>query len=529
MKPALSVLFLLSCLSCLQAASLIEHKESSESFDSTESIESVKGADPCAFALEELLGKSEEELAAWLLQKRAEHDAIVAITKSDSIADFTTSSSGSNTPVDMPISPASTASTVSFSKSPEPVSENPVVDQQNALLELSEALHYKNFKEAVKILATISNWKMTHSLGNFSALSEISRYARSKFLGKLNHSDASVLFRPLLKGSNTKLAGGYISALALFHHEIQSDIMARLINSARSLRGYLLQTSIYYQLHPYVIGMLLDSGAMINIQDDHDEPTNIRGLPSNGQKCKSDLDIDIQMSVSKRFFMNFHDNKHLFASWEQQKPNDAEFKFLLGMLESAPEENGVLRAAFEKYSPKIVKSLVDLSPFVQMANYHLAHLIAKNPEKKAGYPEIETLVDQQIMRQRITNGESDLVALALVSQLHASEQYELITEFLSKTDIFTRAALSNPQTLVRDTSTEFQTETGLYELPYSPADVFFLTACKWNIDDAAFAELYKSCVNIHTRAFLIAKNSALDWAQKNNLTGKIEIMTPKKK
>ena len=58
-------------------------------------------------SLEELLGKSEEELAAWLLQKRAEHDAIIAITKSNSIADFTTSSSGSNTPVDMPISPAS--------------------------------------------------------------------------------------------------------------------------------------------------------------------------------------------------------------------------------------------------------------------------------------------------------------------------------------------------------------------------------------------------------------------------------------
>ena len=125
---------------------------------------------------------------------------------------------------------------------------------------------------------------MTHSLGNFSALSEISIRSIQISLGKLNHSDALVLFKASLKGSYTKLAGGYISALALFRPEIQSDIMTSLINSARSLRVVSFQTSIYYQLHPYVIGMLLDSGAMINIQDDHDEPTNIRGLPSYGQK-----------------------------------------------------------------------------------------------------------------------------------------------------------------------------------------------------------------------------------------------------
>ena len=53
--------------------------------------------------------------------------------------------------------------------------------------------------------------------------------------------------------------------------------------------------------------------------------------------------------------MNFHDNKHLFASWEQQNPTMLK-KFLLGMLESAPEENGVLRAAFEKYSLKLSRA-----------------------------------------------------------------------------------------------------------------------------------------------------------------------------
>ena len=120
MKLSSFFLFLLSCLSCLKASSLISLKESDEPV-SVIASSSVKKIEESAFALEELMGKTEEELSIWLMEKRAEHDALIAITEPDSSIDFIKSSSGDHSPVNTPPSPlpAASDSSLTFTKSPE--------------------------------------------------------------------------------------------------------------------------------------------------------------------------------------------------------------------------------------------------------------------------------------------------------------------------------------------------------------------------------------------------------------------------
>ena len=484
---------------------------------------------PVPDQVEELTVKGAEE--ASLMKKCSECDESKdSKVTSESSSDCTSSSDGSDSPIETltpsSSSPASisTISSSSSSKSPEPFDdfESKFIDQQNSIKYFSTEIRKKNFKAAVELLGRIQNWKMTQEGSNLSVLSEISKHARKRFLGKLRHRKIMEIFAPLLRGIHKKYAGGYISALALFHPEIQLKIMTILITYSPDLRGFLLQASIYYQMNVEVICLLLNSNAKINVECSNN-PASVQGLSSYSRS----KDIEFQIPVNKRFFMNFHESHSFDSCRANHITPDTEVNFLFGMLESAPKEFGAIRAAFEHYPANIVMALVQLSPFEQMAKYHLAHLLAKYPEKQEGYPPIETLVDSAMVLSRLQCGEADLVALAFLSQLEPIRQLEIMVEFLSKTNIVSRFRLMKPQTLVVDTSIEFNKKTGIYELPLNPVDVFLLTACKWNIDDVAFGKLYLASIHVSTPQFYLAVKFATTWCETNGFDRKKEILSIK--
>lgn len=514
LSTAILLLLSLTSSSFSNASSLIDTEETLAIL----SVPAKKAEAGVAFELEEMVGKSEEELTAWLIAKRAEHDTLTLITPSPSSPDLTVSPSGSATPIDTPSSPFSASS----AKSPEPVEVSK--ERRRILLAFSDTIRSKDFTLAFSMIKRIPDWKATMIGCNFSVLSEISKYARSQFLGKLDRKDALDIFKPLIKGKHMKFAGGYLSALALFRHEIQMEVMTRLIGSAPTLRGYLLQASIYFKIDARVISFILSSGVLINIVDQEEGHSNVsvRGLPSYRHSRDSSAP---QMSVTRRFFMSFVEGVTYPPSWCPNISPDAEVNFLLGMLESVPEECGVLRAAFETYSPEIVMDLIYLSPYARMSKYHLAHLLAKNPNKQFRYPQIEELVEATVVFERLLDGQPDLVALVFLSRLEPATQLEMMSEFLAKTKMFAPARLAKSQTVPLSTEPEFESTTGLFELPYNPADVFFLTACKWNIDDAAFAKLYKASIRISTREFTLAKLAAMKYARNNGLEGKVAILS----
>lgn len=510
-----TALLLLSLSSFLAASSLFE-LESNE-IVGTESVIGSRDDEGGAFELEKLVDMNEEELKAWLIAKRKQHDA-----RSVSFSEFTGSDSDDVTPVSSPL-PSSEKL-----QSPGNLKIGEIQDSQELLLSFSDAIRSNSFNEAVRLLKRIPDWKETKARSNFSVLSEISTYARNRCLGRLHlhRRDALNIFKPLLRGKHMELAGGYLAALALFREEIQMDVMSRLIGLAPTLRGYLLQASIYFKMDSSVISFILSSGASVSIQDEEHRSVSLAGIPPNYRPSSRDPSSP-QMAVTRNFFMNFFEGVYFRSISDHSGKSSAnpEINFLLGMLESVPKESGAFRAAFENYSSEIVMALVDLSPYVQMTKYHLAHLIAKNPEKQFEYPQIRDLVEAPIVFDRLMNGQPDLVALVFLSQLEPAEQLQKMSEFLANTQMFSPGFINHPQTTPRTSEPEFESTTGLYELPYNQADIFFLTACKWNIDDEAFARLYEKCSKINTKEFQSAKKALMKFCTMTGLDGKIRILS----
>lgn len=479
----------------------------------------------------ELKNTTGNDIAELLMDNNVEGDC----SSSTSLTDSPTCS-GTNTPSLLKESTSSigtleSSPSTESEQSPRKVSFSPSTvspavpstsDFDQKLIALDEALH-QNSKATLKLLSSISDWKRTHAQGNFSALSLLSRRARKRFEGSLMLKDPLTFFRDFVYGSHRKLAAGYFVALSMFHPIIQSGIIGRIVENAPHLRGIVLLKSIYFKLNEAVIQSLFDSGSIINF----DEPEDYYPLGFLPSFSKPKGDFEFQIPVSKSFFMNFRENGPLLHSeWASKISTEPETNFLYGMMESVitTTEIGALRIAFENYKPEIVTALIEACPSPVMANYHLAHLLAKNPEKQAGYPQFESLVDSQIVFDRLSSGFSDLIALAYLSRLSASDQVSIIAEFLSKTKIFSPTHLSVSQTTTEKTDTQYNNETAIYELPNNPADVFFLTACKSNISDAAFALIWNVCKNITTKPFLIAKKKALEIATTENMLGKIGIM-----
>ena len=463
--------------------------------------------------LEELASKNGKDLEAWLNEKRVEHDNFSeesSLTSSDS--------STSNSPITSPKSSTTTSSTaLSITSSTAPI----VISKfdQKLLIALSDALRSKDRALASKLINSIPNWKMTFQVSNFSVLSLILSSDKKRYLGKLFRSDALEYFKSLIRGQRRNFAGGYFLALSLFHPMIQTQVMNLLIENAPNLRGVFLINSIYYNLHESVFDMLVGSGATINFVES-DNVSTLKSLPN------FDPSADEQVFITKSLFMNYSEKRSTFSSWERRTSLDAEVNFLYGMVEvDLPEELGALRVAFKDYSPEVVMKLVELSPMPSLTNYHLAHLLAKNPEKRSVYPAIESLVDSNLVFNRLMTGESDLVAVALLSTQSTPYQVQIITEFLSKTTIFAHPRVNNDQTIIYQTSKDFMDQSGIPEFPSSPAHVFFLTACKCNIDDEAFALIWSVCKNIRSKHFAIAKKNASDWAISNRLNGKFEILS----
>ena len=470
---------------------------------STKSSPSVKlsKANLSESELEQLADKNEKDLEAWLVGKRFEYDYDIIMSDTE-ISQSSPNASSKSSP-----SASSTASNVSKF-------------DQKMLVSLDEALRSKNYSLSIKLIQCIPNWKMTFQNCNFSVLSLIAKFGKKKFIGKLDRSDSLDIFEPLISGNQGRATGGYFLALSLFNPTIQFQVMSKLIENASNLRGVLLMNSIYFNLHESVINLLINSGAIINFEES-DKASLLKSLPS----YSNDSSV-AQVSITKRFFMNFSNGQPLFPSWERHTSPEPEINFLMGMFEAGlPEEIGALRAAFENYSPVIVMKLIGLSPLTQMTKYHLAHLLAKNPEKQSGYPAIESLVDSQLVFDRLNNGESDLVSLAYLSALSTSDQVRAVSEFLKNTKMFESPRISNDKTLSFNTSKDFRSQYDIYELPSNPAHVFFLTACKWNISDEAFALLWKICKNINNKLFYSSKNIAMKWALANNLFGKVQIMS----
>lgn len=450
----------------------------------------------------------------------------IVFPKADSSSDLTTSSSGSNSPssIPPPLSTSTSSSDITVSSLSSPKSNSIENFDPKLLTDFHDAIRTKNFELANALVKCIPNWKTTFLPRNCSVLSDFSKYARKQLLGKLKKSDGLFMFAPLIQGANQKLAGGYLSALALYIPDIQLNVISNLICSAPYLIGFVLQSSIYYNLHYSVINFLLTFNPVIKFHKrNYDGPGILRSIPFIDDESSIE-DIEAHLSVGKSFFMNFHDGNSVFSSWESFTSSDPEVNFLHGMLESAPQEIGVMRSAFENYTPDIVMALIDLCPFKEMAKYHLAHLIAKNPEKKAGYPNLSELIKPGNVFERMQNGETDLVALALLSELAPSEQQRKLSEFLSKTNMLQR--IHKDKTLSLNTSPDFFATTGIYELPNNPAHLFFLTACKWNIDDAAFFMLVHYCSRINIKSFLASRELGLKWFVQNNLGNKIKILSP---
>lgn len=498
-----------SLLSLIFASTVLSSSfDSSESTSLEEEINSLN-----KLKLVESNGVKVEDLNSWLLEKKAEMESFTTSESPDMTTNSTVSSDS--------YSPSISIKTISpVPASPKEFFETELSDQDH-IKAFSSAIREKDFTLAINHLKQISNWKMTLDNSNVSVLSFICKYVKSKFLGKLNHPRAMEIFAPLLEGKHSKLSGGYIAALSLFRADIQREVMSRLISSAPHLRGFLLQISIYYKLNESVIKMLLDSGALINFvgRIDFNPLHGIPSLRSNNSQH--------QFPLTQRFFMNFNEPIHFYDDFSRRTSPDAEVNFLMGMIQDCvPDEIGVLRVAFENYKPEIVMALIDNSPVPLMTNYHLAHLIAKAgpPASNNPYPPIESLVDPRIVFDRLSNGESDLIALAYMSFLSGADQNLMIDQFMAKTKIFQSHNLHNPRTISNSTTKSFAQHTGLSELPSSPADVFLLTACKWNVDDQVFRKIYSACEKIANRQFWVAKSAALKWATKNNLTGKIEIL-----
>lgn len=475
--------------------------------------------------IEELLAKNGKELETWINEKRLEYDIIYesSLTSGDSASSKSTSpipspkSSVTNSPKS-----SSTSSTIS-SSTPSPKTSFTASTisnfDQKMLVSLGDSIRARNNKLTAKLINCIPNWKMTFKRSNFSVLSLIAMLAKKKYLGQLIRSDALEYFRPLITGKAKKFACAYFLTLSLFHPTIQTQVMNLLIKNAPNLRGILLINSIYYNLHENVFNLLITSGANINfVESDYVSP--LRSLPS------FDNTTEEQVPITKRLYMNYSEKMPCYDSWTRNTSLDAEMNFVYGMLEvGLPDEMGALRVAFENYSPNVVMKLVELSPMPLLTNYHLAHLLAKNPEKRAGYPSIESLVDFQLALNRLMAGESDLVGLAYLSTMASSDQVQVISEFIRKTIIFRYPFINKDQTFVYPASNEVKEQFGIPELPFNSASVFFLTACKCNIDDEAFALIWNVCKNVNNKPFILAKKYASDWASTNGLLGKTQIMS----
>lgn len=455
--------------------------------------------------LEELAAKDGKDLEAWLNEKRLEHDII---SEESSLR-----SSGKSSSISRNIS-----SKLSNTNSSTAIITIVKFDRK-LLIALGDALHFKDHVLASKIIDSIPNWKMAFQGSNFSVLSLIVSKSKKRYLGKLFRPDALEYFKYLIGGQLKFFSGGYFLALSLFHPMIQTQVISLLIENAPNLRGLILINSIYYNLHESVFNLLIDCGAAINFA----ESVNVSTLKSFPDFDQSTND---QVSVSKNLFMNFFEKSSSFSYWERKISLDPEVNFLYGMVEvDLPNEIGVLRVAFEDYSSEVVMKLVELSPMPALTKYHLAHLLAKSPEKRSGYPAIESLVDSNLVLNRMRAGESDLVALAFLSVESTADQVQIITEFLSKTTIFTYPGVSNDRTFIYQPSKDIIDQSGIPEFPLSPAHVFFLTACKCNIADDAFALVWNVCKNIRSKNFAIAKRNASDWAISKRLNRKIEIMS----
>lgn len=391
------------------------------------------------------------------------------------------------------------------------------------LISLGDALHGKDFKLVSKLMSQIPDLKITYPRSNFSALSLISKWARNRAQGKLGLSDPLAFFSAFVNGTHRKLAAGYFLALNLFQPKIQCEVISKIIENASHLRGIILINSIYYKLDESVIQLLLDSGAILNFKESPDNYP-FGSLPSFS---KAKGDIEFQNPTSESLFLNFRENFSSYKSWSSSCSKDNEVNFLYGMMESIsqPLEIGTFKVAFENYKPEIVMALINNCPSPAMVNYHLAHLLANNPEKQVGYPKIESLVDSHLVFDRLSNGFADLIALAYLSKLSSSDQVSMISEFLSKTKIFEPLNLDNPRTITTKSDPRFVNETGLYELPISSADVFLLTACKSNISNEAFSLIWDICKGVRSGPFLIVKKKALEIATTKNMTGKINIMS----
>ena len=286
--------------------------------------------------------------------------------------------------------------------------------------------------------------------------------------------------------------------------------------------------AIYYRLDGKVVSHILGSGAVINFGN-NDELSLLTSLPSLDPKTKYDLQT-VQVPVSRNFFMNFFDAAPLsnLRVWERKVSTDPEEIFLQGMLTGGvPEECGAFKVALNYYCPGIVKGLMKISPNHEMKNYHLAHFLALNPEKQKMYPVIESLVSQELVFDRLRNGFSDIVALALMKNLSPPDQVSIIDQFLSKTTIFhyTQLNTANPRTITTVNSTEFSEKTGIYELPSSPAHTFFLAACKSDLADEAFMKIFETCRNIQTKFFLFSRRSALEWFKLKELKDKVGLLS----
>lgn len=467
--------------------------------------------------IEDLLVKNGKELEAWINEKRLEYDTIYesSLTSGDS------SSSKSTSPVP---SPKSSATNFSISSSPSPKTSFTASTvsnfDQKMLLSLSDAIRAKNNKLTAKLINCIPNWKMTFKRSNFSVLSLIAMLAKKKYLGQLIRSDALEYFRPLITGKAIKFAGAYFLTLSLFHPTIQIQVMNFLIKNAPNLRGIFLINSIYYNLHVDVFNLLITSGATINFSEREDDVSPLRSLP------RFDNTTEEQVPITIRLYMNYSEKMARYDSWNRNTSLDTEMNFICGMLDAGlPDEIGALRVAFENYSAEVVMKLVELSPMPLLTNYHLAHLLAKNPEKRTDYPIIESLVDYQLAFNRLIAGESDLVGLAYLSTMTPSDQVQVISEFISKTKIFRYPYINYDQTFVFPTSNEVKEQLGITELPVNPASVFFLTACKCNIGDEAFALIWNVCKNFNNKPFILAKINASNWARTYGLAGKAQIMS----
>ena len=459
-----------------------------------------------------------EGSSVWPLKKAAELESTGGIGSTES-NDITINPGPISTSIDPLV--LSKLSVPSSDASKESI-ESPSHDE--LLVTFTDAIRQKNYNHAKRLLKIIPNWKMTTQSSNLSVLSVICMYAKDKFLGRLSHPNVIEIFAPLFNGKYKNMSGGYLAALSLFRSDIQVHIVRRLIEIAPHLRGFLLQASIYYSLNESVVELLLKSGAVISFTSNI-EFYPLSGIPSLKFNSSSD---EQQLTVSPRLFMNFYEPVHFFSGLGGRSTSDPEISFLTGMMENCvPAEVGVLRVAFESYRPEIFMALFNLSPSPRMSSYHLAHMLAKrgtSPSDSA-YTSIDELVAPQIVLKRLIEGKSDLVALVFLSRLPGREQLSIIAQFMAKTKIFDAYHIHNPRTITSTSSKAFKEETGLYELPSSPADVFFLTACKWNIDDEAFELIYRASKKIANRQFWVAKRAALDWATRNNLTRKMDILS----